>query len=311
MGKFEADTLYPFHFSFMSYILSYFMQLQIRWPPSSALILISKSCSAFCVPPSTHLFIKPRARKTGYLNHPLDVTSATTFPRQSSNFLALGFLFFLLYYPIDKEGIAKLPTHLAAVFICTKFAQRHLSLDSPHSALFVWKPIRLGGDFNGDLWSLGQHVLQLLSQLVFQLGGQLIRAVRMIAGVPLLSIWHRKVLRAEGWVRLAATNTAVRSANQKSSLASITVPLTAEEKQFPRCCVRHQSLLPSLVHISRVMTDLQGWQQELCTGCLPPFQATTFWIILFTICIFKFICSFCFHLLHIHISWSTLEHIFL
>lgn len=103
------------------------------------------------------------------------------------------------------------------MFICTKFAQRHLSLDPPHSTLFVRKPIRLRGDFNGDLWSLGQHVLQLLSQLILQLGGQLIWAVGVVACVSLLPIRHREVLRAEGGVGLAATDAAVGSANRERS----------------------------------------------------------------------------------------------
>lgn len=59
----------------------------------------------------------------------------------------------------------------------------------------------------------------------------------MIACVPLLSVWHREVLWAEGWVGLAATNAAVRSANQNSSVF-ITVPLIEEEKQFPGCHVQ-------------------------------------------------------------------------
>lgn len=187
-------------------------------------------------PPATHLASYKKDLFKQLLCYSI---STTAFLRQSSNFLAFGFLsitFMGVFTQKKEERITKLRTHLTAVFICTKFAQRHLSLDSPHCTLFVWKPIRLGRDFNGDLWSLGQHVLQLLSQLIFQLGGQLIWTVWMITCVPLLSIWHREVLRAEGWVGLAATDAAVRSTNQESRSAFSLYHSTSDCREFPGCC---------------------------------------------------------------------------
>lgn len=246
------------------------MQLHIQWPPKycthpSWQITFSFFCAA-----STPSIYLTKFKKDQVFKSPPWCSTSTALSRQSSWPLDSSFFFLITQW--IEEGTDKLTTHLTAVFICTKFPQRHLSLDSPHSTLFVWKPIRLGGDFNGDLWSLGQHVLQLLSQLIFQLGSLLIRAVGVIAGVPLLSIWHREVLWTEGWIGLAATDAAVRSANQKSSSASITVLLVAKEKQPLSTICTHQ-----LSHSWSPRLAARALQCWAAFPILEPWNSTTFW----------------------------------
>lgn len=73
MDKFEADTLYPLHFCFMSYI--YVLFYATANPMASQFcthldqqIMFSFLCATFN--PSIH---RTTCKKTGYLNHPLDV----------------------------------------------------------------------------------------------------------------------------------------------------------------------------------------------------------------------------------------------
>lgn len=83
-------------------------------------------------------------------------------------------------------------TDLVAVFIRAQFSQRDLGLDSADSALFVRETVRLGGDVDGDVWRVRQQLVQVL----LLTGAQPVEgsAVRVVAGVSLLSIRHRQVL---------------------------------------------------------------------------------------------------------------------
>ncbi len=102
--------------------------------------------------------------------------------------------------------------HLIAVLISTQFAQRDLGLDPADGALFIGQAVRLRGDVDGDLGRVGQELVQML----LLTGAELLQraAVRVIAGVSLLAVRHRQVLRAEGGVRLEAAHAAMRPGNR-------------------------------------------------------------------------------------------------
>lgn len=100
-------------------------------------------------------------------------------------------------------------TDLEAVFIRAQFSQRDLGLHPADSALLVGETVRLGGDVDGDVRCVRQQLVQMLLLTGTQpLQGS---AVRVVAGVSLLSVRHRQVLGAEGGVGLEAAHTAMRS----------------------------------------------------------------------------------------------------
>lgn len=97
------------------------------------------------------------------------------------------------------------------MLISTQLAQRDLGLDPADGALFIGQTVGLRGDVDGDLRRVGQELVQMLLLTSAELLQR--AAVRVIAGVSLLAVRHRQVLRAEGGVRLKAVHTAIRPGN--------------------------------------------------------------------------------------------------
>ena len=96
---------------------------------------------------------------------------------------------------------------LVAVLVRTQLAQGDLGLDPAHGALLVREAIGLRGYVDGDVGRVGQQLVQVL----LLAGAEALQrpAAGVVAGVALLAIGGRQVLRAEGGVGLEAAHAAV------------------------------------------------------------------------------------------------------
>ena len=96
---------------------------------------------------------------------------------------------------------------LVAVLIRTQLAQGDLGLDPAHGALLVRQAVGLHGDVNGDVGRVGQQLVQVL----LLAGTEALQgpAAGVVAGVALLAVGGRQVLRAEGGVGLEAAHAAM------------------------------------------------------------------------------------------------------
>lgn len=126
--------------------------------------------------------------------------------------------------------------HLIATLLHTQLAQRHLRLHAAHGTLLVREPIWMRGDLDGNLRRLGQQVIEPLCQAVFKFISKLIRTVWVVTGISLLTIGHREILRAKGWVRLAASDAAMgprTTKNQRNFIPGTTTFLTLSVNHSP------------------------------------------------------------------------------